>query len=187
MREYCRMTIAALFSTIAIIGLAVDLRGESKQYPQEAASRLSKEDDEAVRKIVAGFEDAWNKHDMKALAKLFREDAVWVNKVGMHWSGREDIMLAHTAFHETIFKNHSYHTDAVETRAIAPGVAVAVVTETFEGFKAPDGRTWPKARNRLSYVLVKASDGWKITHGQNVEIDEVAAKHDPVQNKHKRP
>lgn len=94
-------------------------------------------------------------------------------------------MVAHTAFHETIFKNHSYRTDTVETRSIAPGVAVAVATEAFDGFMAPDGRAWPKARNRLSYVLLRGADGWKITHGQNAEIDEVAAKHDPVQNSRK--
>ena len=122
---------------------------------------------------------------MKALAGLFREDAEWVNKVGMHWRGRHEIMLAHTVFHETIFKNHSYRTDAVETRSIAPGVAVAVVTETFDGFMAPDGRAWPRARNRLTYVLLRGTDGWKIAHGQNAEIDELAAKHDPVQNSQK--
>ncbi len=186
MRAKRRTTVAALFSTIAIAGLAASVWGQPKQEPVKiATSELSKEDDQAVRKIVAGYEEAWNAHDMKALAKLFREDAEWVNKVGMHWRGRDEIMVAHTAFHQTIFKNHSYRTDAVETRSIAPGVAVAVATETFDGFKAPDGRVWPKARNRLSYVLVKGPDGWKIAHGQNAEVDEVAAKHNPVKNNRK--
>ena len=103
----------------------------------------------------------------------------------MHWRGRDEIMVAHTAFHQTIFKNHTYRTDAVETRSVAPGVAVAVATETFDGFAAPDGRVWPKARNRLTYVLVKGTEGWKIAHGQNAEVDEVAAKHNPVKNNRK--
>jgi uncharacterized protein (TIGR02246 family) len=181
-----RITVAILFATIAIAGLTAGLSAEPKREPAKAATnQLSKDDDDAVRKVVAAYEKAWNTHDMKAFATLFRDDAEWVNKVGMHWRGREEIMVAHAAFHETIFKNHSYRTDVVETRAIAPGVAVAVVTETFEGFKAPDGRDWPKSRNRLSYVLVNGTDGWKIAHGQNVEIDEVAAKHDPVQNHRK--
>lgn len=177
------MTSAIVLSTIAIAGLASNLWGQSQQEPVETSTnQLSKDDDEAVRKIIAGFEKAWNTHDMKALARLFREDAEWVNKVGMHWRGRDEIMVAHTAYHETFFKNHSCRIDAVETRSIAPGVAVAVVTLTGEGFVAPDGRDWPKARNRLTYVLLRETDGWKIAHGQNSEIDEVAAKHDPVQN-----
>ncbi len=176
-----------LFPAVAIAGLtAVGWAQPPRQEPVKAATNeLPKEDDQAVRKVVAGYEEAWNAHDMKALAKLFREDAQWVNKVGMHWRGRDEIMIAHTAFHETIFKNHSYRTDAVETRSVAPGVAVAVATETFDGFTAPDGRVWPKARNRLSYLLVKGPDGWKIVHGQNAEVDEMAAKHDPVKKDRK--
>jgi uncharacterized protein (TIGR02246 family) len=179
----CRITSAILISTMALAALASNLWGQSKQEPAKAATnQLSKDDDQAVRKIVAGFEESWNTHDMKKLAGLFREDAEWVNKVGMHWRGRDEIMVAHTAFHETIFKNHSCRTDAVETRSVAPGVAIAVVTLTGDGFLAPDGRDWPKARNRLTYVLLRGADGWKIAHGQNTEIDEIAEKHDPVQN-----
>jgi len=179
--------MTVLVSMITISGLtAVGWAQPPKHEPVKASTNeLPREDDQAVRNIVAGYEKAWNAHDMPALAKLFCEDAQWVNKVGMYWRGRDEIMVAHTAFHETIFKNHSYRTDAVETRAIAPGVAVAVATETFDGFKAPDGRDWPKARNRLSYVLVKGPDGWKIAHGQNAEVDEVAAKHDPVKKERK--
>lgn len=183
MSKYHRMTLAMVFSTMVITGLASNLRGQATQeHPRVAVNQLSKDDDAAIREIIAGYERAWNSHDMKAIAKLFREDAEWVNKVGMHWHGRDEIMVAHTAFHETIFKNHSFRTDAVETRSIAPGVAIAVVTETFDSFMAPDGRAWPKARNRITYALFKGADGWKIAHGQNSEIDEVAAKHDPVQN-----
>ena len=186
MSKNCTMTSAIVLSTIAVAGLASNLWGQSRQEPAKSATnQLSKDDDKAVRKIVAGYEEAWNSHDMKAFARLFHEDAEWVNKVGMHWRGRDEIMVAHTAFHQTIFKNHSYRTDAVETRSIAPGVAVAVVTQTFDGFMAPDGRNWPKARNRLTYVLLRGTDGWKIAHGQNAEIDEVAAKTDPVQNSRK--
>jgi len=176
-----------LCSTIMTAGLAAGVWAQAPQQEagRHAANELSRADDQAVRKIVAGYEEAWNAHDMKALAKLFRKDAEWVNKVGMHWRGRDEIMIAHTAFHQTIFKNHTYRTDAVETRSVAPGVAVAVATETFDGFTAPDGRVWPKARNRLTYVLVKGPDGWKIAHGQNAEVDEVAASHDPVKNNRK--
>lgn len=172
---------------ILIAGLTAGVHGESNQETVKGTiNALSKDDDEAVRKVVASYEEAWNTHQMDALARLFREDAEWINKVGMHWRGRDEIMRAHTVFHETIFKNHKYRTDAVQTRLIAPGVAVAVVTETFDGFTAPDGRQWPQARNRLSYIMLKGPEGWKIAHGQNAEIDEIAAKHDPVQNNRKQ-
>jgi uncharacterized protein (TIGR02246 family) len=186
MCEQRRMCLAVLCSAITIAGLPAGVRGQPKPEPVKAATNeLSKEDELAVREIVVGCEKAWNAHDMKALAKLFREDAEWVNKVGMHWRGRDDIMAAHIAFHQTIFKNHKYRTDAVETRSVAPGVAVAVVTETFDGFTTPDGQVMPRARNRLTYVIVKGPRGWQIAHGQNVVVDEEAAKHDPVKKNRK--
>jgi uncharacterized protein (TIGR02246 family) len=179
--------MTVLVSAIAIAGLTAGIWAQppTPKRSRPGTNELSKEDDQAVRKIVADFEKAWNAHDMPALATLFREDADWVNKVGMHWRGCDEIMIAHRAFHETIFKNHKMHTDAVETRSIAPGVAVAVVVATGDGFTAPDGRAWPKNRNQISYVLVKGSEGWKIAHGQNSEVDELAAKDDPVKNNRK--
>jgi uncharacterized protein (TIGR02246 family) len=179
-------TVSVLLLVMALTlasGIAAQTpKGDS---PRAGANGLSPEDDQAVRKVVAGFEEAWNTHDMKALAKLFRDDAEWVNIVGMHWHGRDEIMVAHTAFHKTSFKNHSYRTDAVATRSVAPGVAVAVATETFGSFTTPDGQVRPKSRDRLSYVLVKGPEGWKIAHGHNVVIDEDAAKNDPVKNPRK--
>ena len=46
------------------------------------------------------FVDAWNAHDMTAMAALFTPDAEWVNVVGMYWKGRDQIMFAQRAFHE---------------------------------------------------------------------------------------
>lgn len=177
--------VAAFSSFIATAlsltsGVAAQTAGEATARP--GVNGLSVDDDRAVREIVAGFEKAWNTHDMKALEKLFRDDAEWVNVVGMHWRGRDEIMVAHTAFHQTMFKNHSYRTDAVETRVVAPGVVVAVATETFGSVTTPDGKVRPTSRDRLSYVLVKGPEGWKIAHGHNVVIDEEATKHDPVRH-----
>ncbi|MDG3008086.1 SgcJ/EcaC family oxidoreductase [Paludisphaera mucosa] len=179
----------ALLLTLLVTALApasgVAAQTPNEGSPQPGAKGLSKDDDQAVRKVVAGFTEAWNAHDMEALAKLFRDDAEWVNIVGMHWHGRDEIMAATTAFHQTIFKDNSHQLDAVETRYIAPSVAVVVATETADSFTTPDGEVRPKARDRLTYVLVKGPEGWKIAHGHNVVVDEDAAKNDPVKNPRK--
>ena len=187
MSAKCGTTVTTLLSAIAIAGLTA---GIWAQPPKQEGARagnndLPKEDDKAVREIVAGFEKAWNTHDMKALAKLLRDDAQFVNPVGMHWHGRDEIATALTAFHQTILKNHSLHIDAVETRLVAPNVVAAVVTETADGFTTPDGQVRPKARDRVTYIVVKGSDGWKIAHGHGVVVDEEAAKNDPVKNRRK--
>ncbi len=146
---------------------------------------LSAEDDKAVRKTVMGIEKAWNAHDMKAYGKLLREDIEWVNVVGMHWRGRDAVMAAHTAFHATIFKNHTMKTDTIELRSLGDDHTIAVVTTTNDAFTTPDGQVMPKAQNRLTYVLVKSTDGWKIAHTHNVVVDAVAAKNNPVKDRRK--
>ena len=181
MRANRVMIVGVLFSTIAIVGLTAGVWGQPKQDPLRAeSSRLSKEDDQAVRKVVTGIEEAWNAHDMKAYGDLLREDIEWVNVVGMHWRGRDAVMKAHTAFHETSFKNHSIKTDTVELRSLGSGYAVAVVTTTNDPFTTPGGEVVPKRQNRQSYLMAKGSDGWKIAHAHNVPVDADAAKFNPV-------
>ncbi len=180
-----RTTIAASFLTIA--ALAAFNLGAVAQPPKPeslkpAAHALSSEDDQAIRKVVAGFEETWNAHDMKAMGKLFREDAEFINVVGMHWHGRDEIMAAHAAFHETVFKTRQMKTDGVETRPLGSGYAIAVATITVDGFTTPSGQVMPKGQCRETFVLVKGADGWKVAHGHNVTVVADAAKHDPAKS-----
>ena len=115
-----------------------------------------------------------------ANTKLLQEDVEWVNIVGMHWRGREAVVAAHAAYHETMFKNHTLKTDIVHLRSLGGGQVIAVVTTTNDAFTTPSGQVMPKAQNRMTYVLTKEVDGWKIAHCQNVVVNADAAKHDPV-------
>ena len=116
---HSQLATALLLAVAAMVGGPIVLAQEPKpDAPTPAvAGTLTAEDDKAVRKVITGFEDGWNAHDMKAIAKLLREEVEWVNVVGMHWRGRKAVMAAITAFHETMFKNNHVATDAIETRA----------------------------------------------------------------------
>jgi uncharacterized protein (TIGR02246 family) len=148
--------------------------------PSAVAATLSKEDDQGIRKTVTGIEESWNAHDMKAFGKLLREDAEWINVVGMHWHGRDAVVKAHAIFHEIMFKDCRLKTDAIEIRALGGDHAIAVVTTTQDSFTTPDGHVMPKGQTKQSYVLAKESNGWKIVHAQNVRVDAEAVKNDPV-------
>jgi uncharacterized protein (TIGR02246 family) len=50
-------------------------------------------DEQSVRQVATANEQAWNKHDMDALAPLFTDDAEWVNIVGMWWRGLPEVKL----------------------------------------------------------------------------------------------
>jgi hypothetical protein len=57
---------------------------------------------------------------------------------------------------------------------------VSIVKWTLDGFEAPDGRHFPKGQNVATLVFVKKHGRWLISSGENVTVDPVAAKFDPV-------
>ncbi|MCC6797529.1 MAG: SgcJ/EcaC family oxidoreductase [Candidatus Hydrogenedentes bacterium] len=175
-----RTTQLFILALIVAVGTIFALERPMFGATESNSSRLSKADEDAVRAVVMGIEQTWNSHDMDAMGKLFRDDAEFINVVGMDWHGRNAIMVAHSAYHNTMFKNHNIKTDTIETRSIADGCAIAVVTTTNDSFKTPDGNVVPKRQNRQTYVLTKRADGWKIVHAHNVPVDAMAAQHDPA-------
>ena len=185
-----KATSATAAASLLLIAALLAARSGVAQAPKAdqpppGANALSADDDKAIRQVIRGVEEAWNAHDMDAYARLLRPDVEWVNVVGMHWRGRDDVMLAHVAFHKTTFKNHHIKTDDIHLRPLCPGYAIAVVTTTNDAFTAPDGRVIDKRQDRQTYVLSKEADGWKIVHCENVWVDAEAAKHDPVNSKKK--
>jgi uncharacterized protein (TIGR02246 family) len=78
----------------------------------------------AIRKMVAGYVEAFNKHDADALANYWSPDAVYLDRsTGERVSGRADIAKRFT----TLFKDQPESKMTVETesiRFISPNVAV---------------------------------------------------------------
>ena len=69
---------------------------------QQSTTRDS--DRKQIEAILQGVEQAWNRHDMHALANLFHEDGVWVLWTGHVWTGRKAIEEGHAEVHRTMFR-----------------------------------------------------------------------------------
>ena len=148
----------------------------SQIHPVPAGSS----DEESIRAVVTAYCDAWNRHDMDALAELFTDDAQWVNIVGMHWPGRTAIVAAHNAYHRTFFKTTEIEAAEIEIGKVAPAVATAVVLLKVGAFTPPDGIARPKSDNRLSLILARRAGRWTIAHGHNTVVDAGAQRFDPI-------
>ena len=70
----------------------------------------SADDERAIRDIEARWPDAWNRHDMKAAAALFTNDADFINVSGRYWKGREEIEAQHARTHAMMFKESVWTT-----------------------------------------------------------------------------
>lgn len=124
-------------------------------------------DREHISALLSRWEDAWNRHDMRAFASLFHEDGVWVLWTGDVWSGRDTIETGHAAVHKTIFRNSIQRERIEELTFLGPNAAIVRFCSILSG----DERTPDKVvRSRKFLVLTKRDRGWKIGWGQNTRL-----------------
>jgi uncharacterized protein (TIGR02246 family) len=74
--------------------------------------------------IAEEFQDAWNRHEMAALASLFCEDATFVNRFGHYVRGVQAIVSLHAPIHETIYSDSTMENEIIEAIALGDGAAV---------------------------------------------------------------
>lgn len=145
-----------------------------------AASTLKAKVDALLRAHV----DAWNREDLDAMFAAFTPEAQWINIVGMHWRGRDEVARAHRAFFDIMF--HGVKQQLVETESVTPlpgGGAIVVARLAVDAFRQPNGVVKPPSEDRLTLILVPRGEGLAIAHGANVGIVAEAQAHDPARRK----
>ena len=124
-----------------------------------------------VKIAVASLTESWNRHDMAAFAAAFCDDADFVNVIGMHWQGRQEIEAKHTVTHRTIFRNSTLQIVEQSVRFLSPSIALAHISTELKGAESLRERVAPETRRSLlTCVLVKEADLWLITAALNTDI-----------------
>ena len=138
----------------------------------EPALARNGEDEAKIRAIAANWQTAWNEHDMQALARLFTEDADFVNVGAKHWKGRKEIEEQHSArlgqFLESVFA-----TKEVTVQFLKPDIALVHVEWSLAGDKDPDGTPRKPREGLFTWILVRQADGWLIRAAQNTNLSSV--------------
>jgi uncharacterized protein (TIGR02246 family) len=113
--------------------------------------------------LVAGFADAWNRNDTDALARVFHEDAGFVDIRGTYVKGSEQIGRRHAAERDGALKDSVLHGEVVDARQPAPGVIVGhmkteldIAGQTREAF--------------LTFVLERRAGQWRFSEAQNTIV-----------------
>ena len=129
------------------------------------------EDKNEVIAVLHGLEDAWAKRDMAAFRSLLTEDCDWVNVVGMHWHGRDEVTEMHHVLFEGRYKGVNFHMLSHEESEIAPDVALVVLKSQLDDFTTPEGQVVKGLQNMGLMVLVKREGKWLIRASENSSID----------------
>ena len=134
------------------------------------ALRAGQNPDEAeIRKVETGLQEAWNHHDMKAWASFFTPDADFVNVAGWWWKGRAEIEKKHSEIHAYIFRDSTLTVEEVQTKFLAPDIAIVHMRWTLIGNRNPDGTPGQPRKGIFTEVLQKQDGKWLIAAAQNTD------------------
>ncbi|MEW6131287.1 MAG: SgcJ/EcaC family oxidoreductase [Acidobacteriota bacterium] len=150
---------------VSIVGLLI-----CYAVPGNAQSRISREDEEAIKKVIAGTTEAFNKHDAKAFVQFYTPDAELVTVRGERMKGAAEIEKGLSALFATRATAATLKPLDVSIRFIKPDVAVAQVTNEMSGVINAEGEKMPPHKELSIRVLVKQSRTWRITAFHNTII-----------------
>jgi uncharacterized protein (TIGR02246 family) len=126
----------------------------------------SAKDEAAIRALAESWEQAWNRHDVKALGALFTDDADFVNVGAKHWRGRKEIVAKHAATLPQ-FSESTWSTSAVEVHFITPNISIVHVSWGLRGDKNQDGSAREPREGAFMWVAVRKGGNWLIRAAQN--------------------
>lgn len=124
-------------------------------------------DVDAIRELQRQQAEAWNRHDAAAYSKLFANDGDVVNVVGWWWKSPAEIRSKLEDAFSFVFRDSTLTITDVQVRFLQPTIAVAHVSWTLDGAKAPPGSPAPPRTGIQLQVLTKQSGRWLIASFQN--------------------
>lgn len=139
----------------------------STSMSQHAPPSARVSDREKITAIVSSWQEAWNSHNMHALASLFHDDGIWVLWTGQVWKGRTAIEEGHAAVHRTVFRNSIQREQLEELTFVGRDAAVVRFYSTLTG----DERSPDKVvRSRKVLIVTRRKGIWKVGWGQNTRL-----------------
>ncbi|KFG70608.1 nuclear transport factor 2 family protein [Microvirga sp. BSC39] len=117
--------------------------------------------EDEVKAQFSKFVAAQNAHDLKAVGAMLLDSPqfLWITRGAPIW-GREAALKRFEALYQGTWSLDP-KTDELKVFEVQPGVAQLYVPITF--MVAPAGQSAQPARFLMNQLLVKTTDGWKIS------------------------
>ncbi|GAA3765652.1 YybH family protein [Terriglobus aquaticus] len=119
--------------------------------------------------IAEQFQEAWNSHEMTALAALFCADASFVNRFGHYVRGVQEIVALHAPIHETIYSDSTMQNEVISTIALGDDAAVLHCWSRLN-----IGKAHPAGPHSVDTVILAVlrllPNGWRIQALENVTL-----------------
>ncbi|WP_431040488.1 SgcJ/EcaC family oxidoreductase [Streptomyces sp. P1-3] len=118
----------------------------------------------AVRALLDGLTDAWNRGDGAAYGARFTDDATYVTYIGTVYRGGDEIGAAHQALFDSFLKGTRLASEVDGIRFYGPDVAVVITRgDTYKG-------TLGKLTKVQTYTVIRQANGeWRVAAFQNTK------------------
>src|SRR5262245_28229647 len=136
---------------------------------QTSSAGSHPDDDAAIKRVVAQYEEYWNRHEFAKTAELRTEDSENVNVVGQR-SARADIAKGGPSFYQQAFGNSTIHDTVISIKYLKPEVAAVDVAWEMTGAKCPDGSDASYRVGLKSLVMTKVRGKWLIAIFHNMDL-----------------
>ena len=134
----------------------------------------SHSDDQAFQTLFRAFAEAWNSHDAPAYARLFTEDADFVNVVGMRAQGCTEIEAFHQPIFATMFAQSTITFTSIRIRYLRADIAAVDAEWEMIDAKDPAGNLVPYRRGLANAVTTKQDGMWRFAVFHNQDLPSAA-------------
>ena len=122
------------------------------------------QDEVAIRQIIRDLESAWNRHDGKAYARPFVEDADYRVVWGFKVEGRHAIAEGHQQIFDNQYHNTQIEMNIEQIRFLRSDVAHVETTNHLHNVELPF------EKSIAALILMKENDQWRIATFNNAGI-----------------
>jgi uncharacterized protein (TIGR02246 family) len=137
-----------------------------------AGAATSVDPSAAIAAIVAGWADAWNAHDVNAMAELVAPDVDFVTVSGRWLRGAEEFREWHRRIHRLHLRDSRWSNLQYRSRLLTPGLFLVHLDWTIGGEWDPDGKPGPQRSGIFMWLIQRRGDGWFIAAAQNTNLSQ---------------
>jgi uncharacterized protein (TIGR02246 family) len=123
-------------------------------------------DEESIKKVMRQWLDSFESRNAEIRNVLLTEDTVFINAFGVEREGKKSV----SAFWKELFATGTFDQSKLtitqeKIRFLRPEVAIVDRFEEVTGQRGPEtGKSLPRRRVHLTFILTKTAEGWKVAY-----------------------
>jgi len=121
--------------------------------------------------VAKAFQEAWNRHDMDALADVVAEDVDFITRGGRWLKGRPAFKKHHAELHAKGRRDATLEIRATHVQRLTSDIVLMHVEWTERGDTNPDGTPRaPSTDGIFTWILAESGGRWRIRASHNTAI-----------------